>query len=67
MNKQYEALRRSRNRPSSQMETFSKGSQDCFTNATAPRFHGLTYAQACELRIKHPEEYEAWLRESNWD
>ena len=65
--KQYRVLRRALNSPSSQLETFRDDSMDCFTRATAPRFNGLTYAQAVELRIKRPEEYEALFRESNWD
>lgn len=55
MNPQYNALLNAHT--SSRMVTFDRECTEGVEAQTAPKFNGLTLAQAIELRQKHPEEY----------
>lgn len=66
MNKQYEALRRSLNTPTSRMETLDENSSE-FTRATAPTSHGYTYPQMLEILHKDPDLYNQIFHDSAWD
>lgn len=66
--KQYNALLNAHT--SSRLVTFDRECIEDPSMVTAPTISGLTYAQAVELRQKHPEEYRqilGILRDSAFD
>ena len=62
-NNQYIALRRAMMNPTSVMETFLPTACDPFSN-DQNKVNGFTYAQLCEIKMKHPELYDCIMNDS---
>ena len=57
-NKQYIALRRAMNSPSSNMETLGPNAHDPFAHT----LNGYSYAQLAEIKMKRPGAYELIMK-----